>query len=129
MAMKKDIEEVFSKSIEKYDIGALALTSKNGIPIASKLKKENEHESFSTLSATILGASEVIFSAFEKNQPEDILVKSNDSLLLIKETSSDSVIALLGNIKDEDELIEALDDISDKVKEIRENSSKIEVTQ
>lgn len=128
MSMKKDLEELFKKSIEENDIEAVALTSKNGIPIASELENDREQESFSTLSATILGASEVIFSAFGKDQPEDILIKSKGSLLLIRETTSDSVIALLGRLEDEEKLIKIMDEVYNEVKRIREASSKIEVT-
>ncbi len=127
MAMKRDVEELFENSIEANDIHAIALTSKNGIPIASKLKEGNEHESFSTLSATILGASEVIFSAFKKEQPDDILIKSNDSILLIREIKSDSVLALMGKLKDKDKLIEVMGNISKEMEDIIENSPKFEV--
>lgn len=128
MTIKKDIKILFKNSVEEYPIEAIALTSKNGIPIASQVKKDKERESFSTLSATILGASEVIFSAFEKDQPEDILIKSKDSLLLIKETTHDSVLALMGKLKDKDELNEVINEISYEVEKIRGKSSKTEVT-
>ncbi len=127
MTIKNQIEEVFKEAVEKNDIEAVALTSKNGIPIASFIKKEGENESFSTLSATILGASEVIFSAFQKKHPEDILVRSDESILLIKENTPDSVLSMMGRAEDEKELLKIIDSISKKVKDIRQNSPGMEV--
>ncbi len=127
MTIKSQIEEIFKEPVKENDIEAIALTSKNGIPIASYVEKKDEHESFSTLSATILGASEVIFSALEKKQPVDIIIRSDESILFIQENSSDSVLSMMGKSEDEERLIEIMDDISKKLKEIREGSLEIEV--
>ena len=99
---------------------AIALTSKNGIPIASMVEKKGEHESFSTLSATILGASDVIFSSMENDEPENIIIDSQDAVLMIKEVADDSVLSLLGDVEDKDSLKDKIDEIKNKIEEIRE---------
>ncbi len=128
MTMKNEVEEVFKQTTEGSDIEAIALTSKNGVPIASYMENREEHESFSTLSATILGASEVIFSAFDKGSIEEISIDSNESILLIKEATPDSVLSLLGNSEDKEILLKEVEKIADKVKDIGGHSSEIEVT-
>ncbi|MFO7792476.1 MAG: roadblock/LC7 domain-containing protein [Candidatus Saliniplasma sp.] len=128
MSTKKDIEKIFKHSTEENDIEAIAMTSKNGVPIASYMEKKEEHESFSTLSATILGASEVIFSAFNKKGIDNIFIGSDESILLIKEATSDSVLSLMGKSEDKEDLLKMMDEIVDKVKDIGGDSSKFEVT-
>lgn len=123
---KEEIEEIFEEYCDKTAIEAIALTSKNGIPIAYHLKDEEENESFSTLSATILGASEVILSGLEKQNPELITCDSPDSVLLIKEVGTNAVLSILGGEgkeedikKDMEEMISEID-VIEKASEIKE---------
>lgn len=91
------------------------------------MRKKEENESFSTLSATILGASEVIFSAFEKNDPETIIINSNDSVLLVREVGKDTLLSILGSFEEEEDLSSYIKDMSVKIKKIRSNQGKNEV--
>ncbi|MEF8832459.1 MAG: hypothetical protein V5A66_02945 [Candidatus Thermoplasmatota archaeon] len=104
----------------KTEIDAIALTSKNGIPIASHLENEKENESFSTLSATILGAGEVIFSGLEKENPEVIVGHSANSLLLIKGVDTDMALSLLGDSDKEEKLKKDMDELVSKMNELSE---------
>lgn len=97
------------------------MTSKNGIPIASHLKEEKEHESFSTLSATILGAGEVIFSGFEKKNPDFIVSHSDDTVLLIKGVNRDMALSLLGNSAKEKEMKKDMEEMVSKIGELSED--------
>nr|AGF92968.1 hypothetical protein FLSS-6_0023 [uncultured organism] len=105
---------------------AIALTSKNGVPIASYMEREEENESFSTLSATIFGASEVIFSGFEKKNPNLVMGDSDDTVLLIRELGTNAVLSMLGDAEHKEELIDKIDemvseiDILQKASEIKE---------
>ncbi len=87
------------------------MTSKNGVPIAFYIRNEDENESFSTLSATILGAAEVIFSSFEKKNPDLIVCDSDDSTLLIKEVGANAVLAVLGDSDMKEEIKKELDEM------------------
>lgn len=102
------------------DVDAIALTSKNGVPIVSHVKKERENESFSTLSATMLGAGEVVFSGFEKQKPDFVVGHSDDSVLLIKGVGPDMALSILGDCdrekeikKDMEEMVSKIDELSD----------------
>lgn len=123
---KKEVEEIFKEYSEKTDMDAIALTSKNGIPIVSHLKNDDENESFSTLSATILGASEVIFSSFEKQNPDFIVGNSEDSVLLVREVGTNTVLSVLGDSENKEEMIQDMEemvseiDILEKASEIKE---------
>lgn len=96
------------------------MTSKNGITIASHLDKEKEEESFSALSATILGAGEVTFSGFEKKNPHNLIGRSDGSVLLIKRVSSDMILSLLGDSDKEKELKTDMEEMVSKIEELSE---------
>lgn len=81
------------------------------MPIASHLEDERISESFSTLSATILGANEVIFSEFEREDPELITGESEDTLLLIKEVDSNTVLSVLVDSEEKEEMVEKMEEI------------------
>ncbi|MFW6040463.1 MAG: roadblock/LC7 domain-containing protein [Thermoplasmatota archaeon] len=127
MTIKKEIEGFFKDYCRDHDVDAVALTSKNGIPIATLLKKKEESESFSTLSATIFGASEVIFSSFDKREPETAIVNSNDSVLLMRCVGRDTVLSLLGSFDKKEDLIDYLDEMSIEIQKIKSDKAEKEV--
>ncbi|MBS3816382.1 MAG: roadblock/LC7 domain-containing protein [Candidatus Thermoplasmatota archaeon] len=127
MRAKKEVEEIFKEYCEKPAIEAIALASKNGIPIAFHLQDEEENESFSTLSATILGASEVIFSGFEKKNPNIIACDSKDSVLLIKEVGTNAVLSMMGDSDKKEEMIEDINEMVSEIDVIEKASEMKEV--
>ncbi|MFW5928230.1 MAG: roadblock/LC7 domain-containing protein [Thermoplasmatota archaeon] len=121
---QKQVEEIFEEYCEENEIEGIALTSKNGIPIASYLDKPEQSESFSTLSATIMGASEVIFSSFEKSNPDLITANSGDSILMIKEMGTNAVLSVIGNLEKKNELKDKIDEIIEEI-DVLEKASEI----
>lgn len=110
-----EIEKVFEEYSTETSIDAISLISKNGVPIASHLEDERISESFSTLSATILGANEVIFSEFEREEPEIITGKSADTVLLIKEVDSNTVLSVLADSDGKEEMIKKMEEIISEI--------------
>ncbi len=110
---------MFKEYFVQGDIDALVLASKNGIPIATCIKKKDRSESFSALSATVLGASEVILSGLDKDRPELIEIDARGSTLLIKETDRNSVLSLLGDSRELNYLKEILYEIDTKINNIK----------
>ncbi|MFW6196608.1 MAG: roadblock/LC7 domain-containing protein [Thermoplasmatota archaeon] len=121
---QKQVEEIFEEYCEENEIEGIALTSKNGIPIASYLDKPEQSESFSTLSATIMGASEVIFSSFEKSNPDLITANSGDSILMIKEMGTNAVLSVIGDLEKKNELKDKIDEIIEEI-DVLEKASEI----
>ncbi|MFO7992275.1 MAG: roadblock/LC7 domain-containing protein [Thermoplasmata archaeon] len=119
MNIKTQVEEMFEDRCSNRDIDALVLTSRNGVPIASYIDKNEKTESFSALSATILGASEVIFSGFGKGDPELIEISSDDTLLLVKGVDKSSVISALANGGDISELNGLMDELIDNIRQLK----------
>lgn len=115
---------MFDEYFEENGIDAIVFASKNGIPIASHIKKRDRSESFSALSATVMGASEVIFSGLDKECPEIIEILSKDSIMLIKGIGRSSVLSLLGDSSRKDELKDTLLEIEQKINEIKRIESE-----
>ncbi len=96
----------------------MILASKNGIPLATHLDRPEKNESFSALSATIFGASDVIFTSFDKKTPDIVEINSDETLLLIKGIGKSAVLAVMGSSSRK----ETLEDIAEKVSTEIENS-------
>ncbi len=119
MNIKTQVEELFEERCSNSGIDAIVLTSRNGVPIASHIERSEKIESFSALSATILGASEVIFSGFGKGYPELIDISSSDTFLLVKGVDKSSVISVLANSGDKSELAGLMEELIDSIKELK----------
>ena len=78
MSTVDELKEVLGSLKDDHNITSCAVVSRNGIPLAYELPAGSHVDAFSTLSATILGASEVIFSGIGKSEPERILIESNN---------------------------------------------------
>lgn len=83
------------------------------------MEAKEQHESFSTLSATILGASEVIFSSFEKDDPNNVVIDSDDTVLVIQHVGEDTVLSVMGIEESKEKIIDHAEEISLEVAEIR----------
>lgn len=71
-----------------------------------------------------MGASEVIFSSFEKNNPGMITANSDDSVLLIKEMGTNAVLSLIGDLDKKEEMIDMIDEIIEEI-DVLEKASEI----
>ncbi len=65
-----------------YGVEISAIVSRSGIPIAWNLPKDIHVETFATLSATLLGASEVVYTGLHKDPPKRVVVESDGGNLI-----------------------------------------------
>jgi predicted regulator of Ras-like GTPase activity (Roadblock/LC7/MglB family) len=70
------LREELVRLSREHDVEISALISRSGIPIAWHLPDESSLETFATLSATILGASEVVYSGLGKAVPNRVTIES-----------------------------------------------------
>ncbi len=70
------LREELDRLSREYDIEITALVSRSGVPIAWHLPDESSLETFATLSATILGASEVVYSGLGRPTPQRVTIES-----------------------------------------------------
>ncbi|OGS50082.1 MAG: hypothetical protein A3K65_05945 [Euryarchaeota archaeon RBG_16_68_12] len=66
----------------KYKASLSAIVSRSGVPIAWAMPPEMRVDNLATLSATILGASEVIYSGMNRDPPKRIVVESDRGVLI-----------------------------------------------
>ncbi len=66
----------------KHGASLSAVVSRSGVPIAWAVPPEMRVDNLATLSATILGASEVIYSGLNQDPPRRVVVESEKGVLI-----------------------------------------------
>src|SRR3972149_9325326 len=74
-----------------------AVVSRSGVPIAWELPPDVNVENVAMLSATILGASEVIYSGMKANRPLRVFVESETSTLIATGIGERSLLVAMGS--------------------------------
>lgn len=72
----KEIEGVMSDLARMGEIEAIAIASRDGLMIASRMPKGTHPETFTAMSATMLGAAETATTELGKGVPERVIVES-----------------------------------------------------
>jgi predicted regulator of Ras-like GTPase activity (Roadblock/LC7/MglB family) len=67
----------------EHGIEISALVSRSGVPIVWHFPDDTQIETFATLSATIIGASEVVYTGLGKNIPNKVTIESQNGGLFI----------------------------------------------
>lgn len=108
MSAVEELKTILNELRSEQNIEICAVISRNGIPLAYELPDGVHIDAFSTLSATILGASEVIYSGLGKTVPQRVMIESNGTnyiamgvgpkALLVAMSSADST-SLVINIE------------------------------
>ncbi len=114
--IKPEVQRIFEEHHDEV-VEAMVLASKNGIPIASFLNKPEKNESFGALTATIFGASDVIFTSFDKTTPDMVEIVSDDTILLLKGIGKSAVLAIMGVSSEKSLLRSIMDSVSAKIEE------------
>ncbi len=121
MSMVGELNKELESLNEKHEIEISAIISRSGVPIAWNIPDDSQIETFSTLSATILGASEVVYSSLGRDPPMRIVIESNNGLLMASSLGSKALIAIFAMNADADKLTAALSGAVDNVKEVLAN--------
>jgi predicted regulator of Ras-like GTPase activity (Roadblock/LC7/MglB family) len=77
-----ELKKVLENMKAKHNTEISAVISKSGIPIVWNIPEDVHLETFATLSATILGASEVIFTGMDRNIPKRVIVETESENLI-----------------------------------------------
>ena len=77
-----ELKKVLEDMKRNFNTEASAVISKSGIPIVWSIPEGVHVETFATLSATILGASEVVCTWLNKGQPRRVLVETESGNLM-----------------------------------------------
>jgi len=79
---EQDLKRILRDFNARYHALFSAVVSRSGVPIAWELPPDVNVENVAMLSATILGASEVIYSGMKANRPLRVFVESETSTLI-----------------------------------------------
>lgn len=82
MSTVGELKKILADLNSTYGVEISAIVSRSGIPIAWNLPKDVHVETFATLSATLLGASEVVYTGLNKNPPKRVVVESDAGNLI-----------------------------------------------
>jgi predicted regulator of Ras-like GTPase activity (Roadblock/LC7/MglB family) len=76
MSLAGALSAELDKLSKEHGIEISAIVSKSGVPLAWHMPDESALETFATLSATILGASEVVYSGLGQQPPRRVTIES-----------------------------------------------------
>ncbi|UCF09107.1 MAG: roadblock/LC7 domain-containing protein [Thermoplasmata archaeon] len=102
MSAVEELKSILSDLKKKNKIEICAVVSRNGIPLAYELPEEAHIDAFSTLSATILGASEVIYSGLGKQAPSRVLIEANGTNYIAMGVGPKALLVVMGATKTPD---------------------------
>ena len=78
-----EIKRILMEFNARYDAKMSAVISRSGVPIAWSGHDELLHvEDFATLAATLLGASEAIYTGLNRTSPRRVIIESDDGMLM-----------------------------------------------
>ena len=81
--MADQLQSELDRLSTEHGIEISALVSRSGVPIVWHISDESGLETFATLSATILGASEVVYTGLGKKMPNKVTIESPNGGLFI----------------------------------------------
>ncbi|GEM_PF-5869037 len=116
MAAVDALKEILD-SLSGEGVTIAGVISRNGIPIVCNLPSPSQVDTFSTLSATILGAGEVIFSGLAMEKPDAIILSSPDGNMVCTPLSPKALLVLFGK-KQPQELVDIAAQTKKRIKEV-----------
>lgn len=78
-----ELKKLLLEFNNKHGATLSAIVSRVGTPIAWSIPQGVPVENFAALAATILGASEVIYTGMSKPTPHRIIIESKDGVLVV----------------------------------------------
>lgn len=112
-----ELKEVLRELKANYETDISAIVSRSGVPIAWNVPENVHIETFATLSATLLGASEVVYTGLEKGPPARVIVQSNDGNLVAVGLSRKAMLVAMSSTRS-DKLFEGVAKAAEKIKEV-----------
>ncbi len=117
MSAVEELKLILNRLRTKHNIEICAVISRNGIPLAHELPDGVHIDAFSTLSATILGASEVIYSGLGKTVPDRVTIEANGTNYIAMGVGPKALLVAMGNSSTPD-LITKITKAAEDVKEV-----------
>ncbi len=117
MSAVEELKSILNELKTEKNIEICAVISRNGIPLAYELPKGVHIDAFSTLSATILGASEVIYSGLGKTTPQRVMIEANGTNYIAMGVGPKALLVVMSST-DSTALLTDLENAAEKVREV-----------
>ncbi len=117
MSAVEELKSILNDLRNDGKIEIAAVVSRNGIPLAWELPEGAHIDAFSTLSATILGASEVIYSGLGKQAPERVMIEANGSNYIAMGVGPKALLVAMGS-EESHELVTDIKKAAEKINEV-----------
>ncbi|MCK5547917.1 MAG: roadblock/LC7 domain-containing protein [Thermoplasmata archaeon] len=97
-----------------------AVISKSGIPIVWNLPEDVHLETFATLTATILGASEVVCTGLNKKAPKRVIVETDNGNIIAMSLGVKALLVIMSD-SPADELMAIAEEAATSIKGVLAN--------
>ncbi|MCK4718491.1 MAG: roadblock/LC7 domain-containing protein [Thermoplasmata archaeon] len=114
------LKEILDRLSSNDGISISGIVSRNGIPIVCNLPASSQADTFSTLSATIMGAGEVVFSGVGKQKPSMVILSAQGTNFVCTPISAKSLLVLMGD-KNLEDMMGVVEKTKDEIKEVLSN--------
>jgi predicted regulator of Ras-like GTPase activity (Roadblock/LC7/MglB family) len=117
MSAVEELKSILNKLRTDRNVEICAVISRNGIPLAYELPDGVHIDAFSTLSATILGASEVIYSGLGKSAPNRVMIEANGTNYIAIGVGPKALLVAM-SANESSELINNINEAAELIKEV-----------
>jgi predicted regulator of Ras-like GTPase activity (Roadblock/LC7/MglB family) len=122
MTIVAELNRELEKLDSEYGIEISAVVTRSGTPIAWHLPSGMSAETIATLSATIFGASEVIFTGSGWEKPNKVVVETGPmSSMIIRSLGRKAIFVLMSSKLDISELDKKASEAEIKIREAMQN--------
>ncbi len=117
MLRKGNLEKALKKLEKSCGADISAIVSRSGRPIAWNIPDEALIESFATLSATIMGASEVIYRGLNREVPNKIIMESEGGTSVVTSIGPKMLLIALNTTRDKS-FLTSMDEAIENIKNL-----------
>jgi len=121
MSVASELKKILGELKNDYGVEASAVVSRNGVPITWELPENVHVETFSTLSATILGASDVVCSSLEKGSPDRVIIQSAANTIVVTGLGSKALLVAMAPDTNTEKLVKGVNESAQKIREVLKN--------
>ena len=122
MSIVADLTKELDALASEQGIEISAVITRSGAPIAWHLPNGSSAETIATLSATIFGASEVIYSGSGWEKPRKVTIEAGEhGTLITRSLGNKAILVLMSKTMDKAELDKKAKDADSKIREVMQN--------
>jgi predicted regulator of Ras-like GTPase activity (Roadblock/LC7/MglB family) len=122
MSIVADLTKELDALASEQGIEISAVITRSGAPIAWHLPDGTSAETIATLSATIFGASEVIYTGHGWDKPKKVTIEADEQgTLITRSLGTKAILVLMSKNMNRTELDRKAEDAEIKMREVMQN--------